>query len=149
MTPTEFINRLFIALTDIHPIHSMTVHFPIALTAVALLFLVLALWRRNEGLERAAFFNLTLAAVFAVIASLTGMRDNVVRFEGEAPLAGVKIFLGVSLIVLLAVIVFSRWRKPEILWTPATMILYLLGFASSFALAATLGFLGGVILYGF
>ena len=69
MTPTEFINRLFIALTDIHPIHSMTVHFPIALTAVALLFLVLALWRRNEGLERAAFYNLTLAAVFAIIAS--------------------------------------------------------------------------------
>ena len=86
---------------------------------------------------------------FVTIASLTGVRDNLVRFEGEAPLAGVKVFLGVSLIVLLAVIVVSRWRKPEILWTPVTMILYLLGFAGSFALAAALGFLGGVILYGF
>ena len=149
MTPSEFFNRFFTAIFETHPIHSMTVHFPIALTAVALLFLVLALWRRSEGLERAAFYNITLAALFSVIASLTGVRDNLVRFEGEAPLAGVKVFLGVSLIVLLAVIVFSRWRKPDILWTPATMILYLLGFAGGFALAATLGFLGGVILYGF
>jgi uncharacterized membrane protein len=149
MTPTEFINRLFTAIFETHPIHSMTVHFPIALTAAALLFLVLALLRRSEGLERAASFNITLAAVSAVIASLTGVRDNVVRFEGEAPLAGIKVFLGVSLVVLLVILVFSRWRKPEILWTPATMILYLLGFAGSFALAATLGFLGGVILYGF
>jgi uncharacterized membrane protein len=149
MTPTEFINRFFTAIFETHPIHSMTVHFPIALTAAALLFLVLALWRRSEGLERAAFYNITLAAVSAVIAALTGVRDNLVRFEGEAPLAEVKIFLGVTLIVLLAVIVFSRWRKPDILWTPATMILYLLGFTGSFALAATLGFLGGVILYGF
>jgi len=149
MTPTEFINRFFTAIFETHPIHSMTVHFPIALTAAALLFLVLALWRRSEGLERAAFYNITLAAVSAVIAALTGVRDNLVRFEGEAPLAEVKIFLGVTLIVLLAVIVFSRWRKPDILWTPATMILYLLSFTGSFALAATLGFLGGVILYGF
>lgn len=149
MTPSEFISRLFVAITDVHPIHSMTVHFPIALTGVALLFLMLALWRRNEGLERAAFYNITLAAIFAVIASLTGVRDNVVRYEGEASLAEVKIFLGASLIVLMLVIVVSRWRRPEILWTPSTMILYLLGFAGSFALAATLGFLGGVILYGF
>ena len=149
MTPSEFIDRFFTAIFETHPIHSMTVHFPIALTAAALLFLVLALWRRSDGLERAAFYNITLAALFSIIASLTGVRDNLVRFEGEAPLAGVKFFLGVSLIVLLAVIVFSRWRKPDILWTPTTMILYLLGFAASFALAATLGFLGGVILYGF
>lgn len=127
----------------------MTVHFPIALTAAGLLFLLLALWRRSEGLERAAFYNITLAAISAVLAALTGVRDNLVRFEGEAPLAGVKVFLGVTLIVLLAVIVVSRWRKPDILWTPATMILYLLGFGASFALAVTLGFLGGVILYGF
>jgi hypothetical protein len=29
------------------------------------------------------------------------------------------------------------------------MLLYLSGFAGSFALAITLGFMGGVILYGF
>ncbi len=149
MTPTEFINRLFIALTELHPIHSMTVHFPIALSGVALLFIVLALWRRSEALERAAFYNLTLAAVASIVAGLTGIRDNLVRFEGEAPLTNVKLFLAVSLIVLSLAVVISRWRQAEVLWKPGTMVLYLLGFAGSFALAATLGFLGGVILYGF
>ena len=149
MTPTEFINRLFTALTELHPLHSMTVHFPIALSGVALLFLVLALWRRSEALERAAFYNLTLAAIASIVASLTGMRDNIVRFEGEAPLANIKFFLAISLIVLSLVVVISRWRQAEVLWKPGTMVLYLLGFAGSFALAATLGFLGGVILYGF
>lgn len=138
-----------IAITETHPLHSMVVHFPIALTGVAFLFLVLALWQRSEALERAAFFNLTLAALSTVAASVTGYRDHIIRFEGEAPLAGVKMFLGVSLFVLTTALVISRWRAPELLWRPSTMVLYVLGFAGSFGLAATLGFLGGVILYGF
>jgi uncharacterized membrane protein len=149
MSITEFITRFFTAITETHPLHSMTVHFPIALSGVAFLFLVLALWRRNEALERAAFFNIALASLTTIIASVTGVRDNLVRFEGDAPLANVKIFLGISLFVLTAVITVSRWRQPELLWKPSTMILYGLGFAGSFALALTLGFLGGVILYGF
>ena len=149
MTPIEFINRLFVAVTELHPLHSMTVHFPIALSGGALFFLLLALWQRSEALERAAFFNLTLVTISAVVAGLTGMRDNLVRFEGEAPLAGVKIFLATSLIVLSLVVVIVRWRQAEVLWEPGTMVLYLLGFVGCFALAATLGFLGGVILYGF
>lgn len=149
MSLTEFITRFFTAITETHPLHSMTVHFPIALSGVAFLFLVLALWRRNEALERAAFFNIALASLTTIIASVTGVRDNLVRFEGDAPLANVKIFLGISLFVLTAVITVSRWRQPELLWKPSTMILYGLGFAGSFALALTLGFLGGVILYGF
>ena len=149
MTITEFITRFFTAITETHPLHSMTVHFPIALTGVALLFLILALWRRSEALERAAFFNMTLASVATIVAAVTGVRDNLVRFEGEAPLASVKIFLGISLFVLTAIIAISRWRQTELLWRPSTMVLYLLGFAGSFALATTLAFLGGVILYGF
>ena len=149
MTPAEFINRFFDAVFNVHPLHSMTVHFPIALTGVAFLLLILALWRRSEALERAAFYDLTLAVIFSIIAGLTGVRDNIVRFEGEAPLVNVKIFLAISLILLSGVVVISRWRQAEVLWKPTTMVLYVLGFAGSFALAATLGFLGGVILYGF
>ena len=142
-------DRFFTALFDLHPIHSMTVHFPIALTAVALLFLVLALWRRSEALERAAFYNISLAAVSTVVTGITGIRDNLVRFDGAATNANVKIFLGVSLFLLTTVTALSRRRRPEILWKPATTILYIGAFAASFALAATLGFLGGVILYGY
>lgn len=145
----EFINRIITAIVEIHPLHTMTVHFPIALTGAAFLFLALALWRRNEVLEQAAFYLIALSVVSTIVAGLTGYRDNIVRFEGDAPLVGAKIFLAITLFILTLILSVSRWRNREILWKPATMLLYLGGFAGSFLLAVTLGFLGGVILYGF
>ena len=43
----DFLNRLFIAITTLHPTHPMVVHFPIALTGAAFLFILLAWWRKN------------------------------------------------------------------------------------------------------
>jgi len=144
----DFITRISNTIFDVHPLHTPTTHFPIALTGAALLFLVLALWRRSEALEHAAFFNITLAAISTVFAGFTGVRDNLVRFDGEAPLASVKIFLAITLLLVTIVTAVSRWRKPEILWTPSTMVIYVSAFIASFILAAGLGFIGGVILYG-
>ncbi|NJN96551.1 MAG: hypothetical protein HC875_21815 [Anaerolineales bacterium] len=145
----ESITGLFNTIFDVHPWHVPTVHFPIALTAVGLLLLLLALWQRNEALERAAFYNMTLAALSTLVAGFTGYRDYVVRFEGDAPYINAKIFLAISLFVLTTAITVARWRQPEVLWRPATMVLYVAGFAASFILASVLGFLGGIILYGF
>ena len=69
--------------------------------------------------------------------------------QGDAPYASLKIFLAITLLVLTAAIAVARWRQPEMLWKPSTMVLYLLAFVGSFAIAIALGFLGGVILYGF
>jgi len=140
--------RILNAIVNIHPWHSMVVHFPIGLTGAALLFIMLALWRKNESLEHAAFFAISLAAASTIVAGLTGMRDNIVRFEGGAPLVGIKIFLAVTLFLLTTVTALIRWRRKEMLWKPATMVLYVAAFAASFGLSITLGFLGGVILYG-
>ncbi|MCB9079083.1 MAG: hypothetical protein H6631_15895 [Anaerolineaceae bacterium] len=145
----ESLTQLFTTIFETHPWHVPLVHFPIALSGAALLFLLLALWQRNELLERAAFYNISLAAVSTVLAGVTGYRDYIVRYEGDAPYANTKIFLAISLFVLATVIAVSRWRQPDLLWKPSTMILYLLGFAGCFMLATALGFLGGVILYGF
>jgi uncharacterized membrane protein len=145
----DFLNHLFTAVFESHPWHVPTTHFPIALTGAAFLFLLLALWKRNEFLERAAFFNMALATFTTILAGVTGVRDNVVRYEGEAPYAALKVFLAVSLLLLTLVLTISRWRKEEILWTPGTMVLYVAGFGASFVIASLLGFLGGIILYGF
>ena len=142
------INQIINAIVNIHPWHSTVVHFPIGLTGAAFLFIVLARWRRNESLEHAAFFVIALAAVSTIVAGVTGMRDNLVRFDGTAPFVPVKIFLGITLFVLTTVMAVTRWRKHDVLWTPTTTVLYLAGFAGSFLLAITLGFIGGVILYG-
>ena len=144
MDITQIIN----AIVNIHPWHSMVVHFPIGLTGAALLFILVARWRRNESLEHAAFYVIALAAISTIVAAITGVRDNLVRFDGTAPFVSVKIFLGITLFVLTTVIAVTRWRRREVLWSPATTVLYLSGFAGCFLLAITLGFIGGVILYG-
>ena len=92
----DIIGQILNAIINIHPWHSMVVHFPIGLTGGAFLFVVLARWRRNESLERAAFYMIALAAVSTVVAALTGLCDDLVRFYGAGPLASVKIVLGVK-----------------------------------------------------
>lgn len=144
----DILSQIINAIVNIHPWHSIFVHFPIGLTGAAFLFIVLARWRRNESLEQAAFFAIALAAVSTIVAGATGIRDNLVRFDGTAPFVPVKIFLGITLFLLTTIIAVTRWRKREVLWNPTTTMLYMAGFAGSFLLAITLGFIGGVILYG-
>ena len=148
MNITQIISQIVNAIVNIHPWHSMFVHFPIGLTGAAFLFILLARWRRNESLEHAAFFVIALAAASTIVAGLTGLRDDVVRFDGAAPFTPVKIFLGITLLVLTTTLAVTRWRRREVLWNPTTTVLYLAGFAISFLLAITLAFIGGVILYG-
>ena len=144
----DIIGQVINAILNVHPLHSMFVHFPIGLSGGALLFILLARWRRNESLEQAAFLMISLAAVSAIVAGLTGMRDNLVRFEGTAPLVVPKIILAITFFSLTTITAISRWRNRELLWSPKTTVLYMGAFAGSFLLAITLGFLGGVILYG-
>lgn len=146
---SDFLSRLLEAVAVTHPLHSMTVHFPIALAGVGLLFVVLALVQKSEAMERAAFACVLLTSVSTVVAAFTGYRDVLVRFDGEAPLVGAKAFLALTLFFVTAALAFARSRERDILWNPSTMVLYVSGFAASFALCLALGFLGGVILYGF
>lgn len=144
----ELINRIIYNLLEVHPLHTLVVHFPIALTGAAALFILLALWRRSAMLEQAAFANIALASLSTIAAGLTGMRDNLDIYEGAAPNAGSKIILAVILFIVTGLVTFARWRKPD-LFHSSGKVLYIAGYFISFAIAATLGFLGGVILYGF
>jgi uncharacterized membrane protein len=145
----EFFSRLARALFEVHPVHTMVVHFPIALTIAALIFILLALWRRSRPLEQAAYFNLALAAVTTVLTGLTGLWDNQEIYDGVAPNAVAKIVLGIALLLLTTVTTLWRRQQPELLWQPNTRPLYVASFVVGAVLVAILGFLGGVILYGF
>ena len=144
----EFINRILYNLFEVHPLHTMVVHFPIALTGAALFFVLVALFRRSEMLEQAAFANIALAAVSTLAAGITGMRDNIDIYDGVAPNAGAKITLAIILLIITTLLAVIRWRKPDVFYSSGR-VLYVAGFFVSFAIAAALGFLGGVILYGF
>jgi uncharacterized membrane protein len=144
----EFIDRVLYNLFEVHPIHALVVHFPIGLTGAALFFIMLSLWRRNAMLEFVAFANIALSSVSTIAAGLTGLMDNAEIYNGQAPNVGVKIVLGIILFIVTASITFFRWRKPELIHSRAR-VLYIGAYMFSFALASVLGFLGGVILYGF
>jgi len=144
----ELINRILYNLFEVHPLHTMVVHFPIALTGAALFFVLVALFRRSEMLEQAAFANIALAAVSTLAAGITGMRDNIDIYDGVAPNAGAKIILAIILLIITTLLAVIRWRKPGVFYSSGR-VLYVAGFFVSFAIAAILGFLGGVILYGF
>jgi len=143
----EFLDRLITALTELHPIHPMVVHFPIALTGAALFFILLALWKNREFFEQAAFANIALATVSTVVAGITGMYDNQINYVGDAPNAGLKMILAVTLFIATTATAIARWRNSNLFsqWK----VLYITGYAVSFGLALVLAFLGGVILYGF
>lgn len=143
----DFINRIIEALTGTHPIHPMVVHFPIALTGAASLFILLALWKNREFFEKAAFANIVLAAISTIPAGITGIYDNQINYLGNAPNAGLKITLGIALFLITTIISVVRWKKPNLFNT--SRIVYVTAYFLSFGLSLVLSFLGGVILYGF
>lgn len=144
----EFIDRVIHALTEVHPTHPMLVHFPIALTGAAFLFILLAYWRNNAGLEQTAFANIVLASLSTIAAGITGIMDNIKNYVGDAPNAGAKILLASALLILTGGISIVRYRNPD-LFHKGNRFLYIAAYGVSFALALVLAFLGGVILYGF
>jgi uncharacterized membrane protein len=144
----DFFNRLIVAITELHPTHPMIVHFPIALTGAALLFILLAHWKKNAAFEQAAFFNISLAAISTIVAGITGYLDNIKNYLGDAPNASTKIFLAITLFILTTGVSIIRYRNPEIFAT-GNHALYIAAYGASFAIAIVLAFLGGVILYGF
>lgn len=144
----DFIVRILYNLLEVHPIHTLVVHFPTGLTGAALFFILLSLWRRNARLEYVAFANIALASVSTVAAGLTGLMDNAQIYNGQAPNASAKIVLAMTLFTVTALTAFFRWRKPELFHSRARAV-YIGAYIISFALASVLGFLGGVILYGF
>ena len=144
----DFFNRLIVAITELHPTHPMIVHFPIALTGAAFLFILLAHWKKNAALEQAAFFNIILAAISTIVAGITGYIDNINNYLGDAPNASTKIFLAITLFILTTSVSIIRYRNPEI-FMKGNSTLYIAAYGASFAIAIVLAFLGGVILYGF
>ena len=144
----EFIRRVIHALTELHPTHPMFVHFPIALTGAAFLFILLAYWRKSPALEQTAFANIVLASISTIVAGITGYLDNLKNYLGDAPNASIKIILAILLFILTAGISIVRYRNPD-LFQKSNPFLYMAAYGLSFAIALVLAFLGGVILYGF
>jgi uncharacterized membrane protein len=142
------ISKIMHALLYVHPPHTLLVHFPIALVSAALFFILLALWKKSDLLEQIAFANLSLAAVSTIVAALAGIRDNIVFYNGRAANHVAKIILGIVLFIITSVTAILRWRNPKLFHSHSKAI-YVAAYFVSFVLVTILGFLGGVIVYGY
>jgi uncharacterized membrane protein len=143
-----FIQRIIHDLIYVHPTHTLLVHFPIALISAALFFILLALWKKSDLLEQIAFANISLGAVSTLLAGIFGERDNLLYYNGQAANHWVKIVLAITLFIITSVTAIVRWRNPKLFHSHGKA-LYVAAYFVSFAIVAVLGFLGGVILYGF
>src|SRR5512136_3083628 len=108
------IQQIIHALLVVQPPHPLFVHFPIALISTALFFLLLALWRKSDLLEKISFANISLAAVSTIVAGIIGYRDNLVNYGGNAPNNIAKIIIASTLFVLTSVVAILRWRNPDL-----------------------------------
>jgi uncharacterized membrane protein len=146
--PMSIILQVIHDLLYVHPPHTLLVHFPIALTSAALFFILLALWKKSDLLEQVAFADISLAAVSTIVAAIVGIHDNTVFYHGLAPNHIVKIILATILFLVTTTVAFARWRNPKI-FHGRLKVYYVSAYFVSFAIVAVLGFLGGVIVYGF
>ena len=126
----------------------MIVHFPIALSGAALLFIIIAMFRKDESFEKIAYGNMVLTVFGTLAAGLTGMYDNMVNYEGTAANSDTKFILAIVMLAVTLITVLMRMRNPEIFNSRGRAI-YIGGYFISFIIVTVLAFLGGVILYGF
>lgn len=142
-----FIERVIHDLVTQNP-HTLFVHFPIALCGSALFFLILALWKKSDTLELIAFANIALATISTLVTGIMGIRDNITFYGGVAANHWVKIILASTLLLITTIMAVSRWRNRD-LFHSSMRGLYILGYFVCFGIVSVLGFLGGVIIYGF
>ena len=95
------------ALMAKHAQHVVLVHFPIALCIVGVAFDVAALWKNRKAFADAAFYNLTIAAVFTIPVMATGILAWQFALEGQ-PLKGI-LRLHLILGVLSSLTIWAIW----------------------------------------
>lgn len=95
----------------------MTVHFPIAIYLLAVLLTLLYLWRNAAEVEHFAYWCFIVSGVGAVVASLVGLIDQS-QLDLDDPRrnnVNSHITAGVALIIINGLLVYMRFRWPDVL----------------------------------
>jgi uncharacterized membrane protein len=134
------------ALLAKHAQHPVIIHFPIALFIISVAFDLLAIWKQNPAIVKAAYYNLVGAALTAPVAIASGLTAWQWQLEG-AKLKGnllLHVIFGLSasgMIWLLCAWRFRQRKSP-----PRTPGLIYIAFAlATVLLIAIAGHLGGFV----
>ena len=100
-----------------HPLHPMTVHFPIALYLLGVLLTLLHLgWGRTEA-ELFAAWSFRLSGLATLVSALVGLIDQNQLAVDDPRWASLNLHItgGVILLLLNGLLVYMRFRWPEVL----------------------------------
>ena len=98
------------ALLAKHAQHPVIIHFPIALFIISVAFDLLAIWKRNPALAKAAFYNLVGAALTAPIAIASGLTAWQWELEGSKLKGTLLLHLLFALAASGMIWLLSGWR---------------------------------------
>jgi len=130
------------------PFHPMFVHFPIALYLLGVLLTLGYLWRRVPDYERFASWSFVLAWIGVAVAALAGLIDlgSLAPDDPRRDVINRHITSGVALLIISGLVVYFRFRWPNVLTTSRRWT-YLALVAAGVVVVVLTGWLGGKLVY--
>ena len=134
------------ALLAKHAQHPVIIHFPIALFIISVAFDLLAIWRRNPALAKAAYYNLLAAALTAPVAIASGLTAWQWQVEGAKLKGNLLLHLVFALTASGMIWLLCGWRVRQRRFRerPPGVIYIVLALATVFLIALA-GHLGGIV----
>ena len=133
------------ALLAKHAQHPVIIHFPIALFIISVAFDLLAIWRSNPAMAKAAYYNLLAAALTAPMAIATGLAAWQWQLEGAKLKGNLLLHLLFALAAsgMIWFLCGLRFRQRQSQRAPG--IFYIFLALATVLLIAIAGHLGGVV----
>jgi uncharacterized membrane protein len=130
-----------------HPLHPMTVHFPIALYLLGVLLTLAYLWRGQPDYDRFAYWSFILSGLATVVSSLVGLIDQSQLDLSDSRRNEVNnhITAAVGLMVVNGLLIYMRFRWTDVLVNRrrSYLGLMLVGIVT----LVTTGWLGAELVY--
>lgn len=124
----------------------MIIHFPIALFIISVAFDLLAIWRSNPTMAKAAYYNLLAAALTAPVAIASGLTAWQWQLEGARLKGNLLLHLILALAASGMIWLLCGWRVVRRRSTEsAPGVIYVVLALATVLLIAIAGHLGGIL----
>jgi len=134
------------ALLAKHAQHPVIIHFPIALFIISVAFDLVAIWRKNPTMARAAYYNLLGAALTAPVAVATGLTAWQWQLEGAKLKGNLLLHMIFALSASAMIWLLCAWRIRQRKLPQRTLgITYISLALATVLLIALAGHLGGIV----
>jgi uncharacterized membrane protein len=131
-----------------HPLHPMTIHFPIAFYLLGVLLTLIYLWRGNQEIERFAYWSFLLGFIGTIVACVVGLIDQSQLDLSDPRRVTVNnhITASVALLIINGLLIYIRFRWPDV-FAGKYRWAYLGLMALGVAAVLTTAWLGGELVF--